>query len=100
SEKKNGILNEITQLNLTYSLQVITTSRPGTTICSEPSIVNYKVELLKESDILSIIERLNTNNNVIDKEQLSKIKETIRKNKNLVSVMTSPILVTLFHVCY
>ncbi|MDI8107099.1 hypothetical protein MJN85_33020, partial [Salmonella enterica subsp. enterica serovar Anatum] len=40
------------------------------------------------------------NNGVIDKEQLPKIKDTIKNNKNLVSVMTSPILVTLFHVCY
>ncbi|EKS6398152.1 TPA: NACHT domain-containing protein [Enterobacter hormaechei] len=100
SNQKDNILQEIINLNLTYSLQIITTSRPGTAICSEPSIINYKVELLNESDILSIIEKLNTNNGSIDKEQLPKIKDTIRNNKNLVSVMTSPILVTLFHVCY
>ncbi|MDM8685615.1 NACHT domain-containing protein [Klebsiella pneumoniae] len=100
SERKNTILHEIVRLNLTYNLQIITTTRPGTAICSEPSIVNFKVQLLVEDDILSIIEKLNSNNDSIDIEQLPKIKETIRNNKNLVSVMTSPILVTLFHVCY
>lgn len=100
SERKNIILHEIVRLNLTHSLQIITTSRPGTAICSEPSIVNHRVELLVENDILSIIEKLNGNNGTIDKEQLPKIKETIKNNKNLISVMTSPILVTLFHVCY
>jgi len=100
SERKNIILHEIIRLNLTHNLQIITTTRPGTAICSEPSIINYRVELLVEKDILAIIEKLNANNDVIDKEQLPKIKETIKNNKNLVSVMTSPILVTLFHVCY
>ncbi|MGC5892062.1 NACHT domain-containing protein [Enterobacter roggenkampii] len=100
SERKNTILHEIVRLNLTYNLQIITTTRPGTAICSEPSIVNFRVQLLVEDDILSIIEKLNSNNDSIDREQLPKIKETIKNNKNLVSVMTSPILVTLFHVCY
>ncbi|ECW8588920.1 NACHT domain-containing protein, partial [Salmonella enterica] len=100
SKQKDILLSEILMLNVKYALQVIVTSRPGTTVCNEPSIVNYKVEKLKEKDILAIIEKLNTNNGVIDKEQLPKIKDTIKNNKNLVSVMTSPILVTLFHVCY
>ncbi|WP_139770119.1 NACHT domain-containing protein, partial [Salmonella enterica] len=97
SKQKDILLSEILMLNVKYALQVIVTSRPGTTVCNEPSIVNYKVEKLKEKDILAIIEKLNTNNGVIDKEQLPKIKDTIKNNKNLVSVMTSPILVTLFH---
>ncbi|MBA7803570.1 NACHT domain-containing protein [Citrobacter freundii] len=95
-----GLLNEMLQLNIKHKVQIIVTSRPGTTICNEPTIVNYKVEKLKENDILSIIEKLNTHNKNIEKEQLKKIKETIKNNRNLVSVMTSPILVTLFHVCY
>ncbi|CAI1677511.1 NACHT domain-containing protein [Serratia marcescens] len=100
SQQKDSILDEIINLNVKHSLQIIITSRPGTSVCNEPSIINFRVEKLIEEDILSIIEKLNSKNSSIDKEQLPKIKETIKKNHNLVSVMKSPILVTLFHVCY
>lgn len=100
SQQKENILKEMISLNIKYALQIIVTSRPGTSVCNEPLITNYKVEKLKEKDILGIIEKLNSKNEAIDKEQLPKIKETIKNNQNLVSVMTSPILVTLFHVCY
>lgn len=97
---RDNILNEINALNHRYSVQIITTSRPGTPICHEPFIVNYKVQDLKEKDILAIIEKLNHNDSGIDAEQLPKINAIISNNKNLISVMRTPILVTLFHVCY
>ncbi|EAZ7622814.1 NACHT domain-containing protein, partial [Salmonella enterica subsp. enterica serovar Anatum] len=53
SKQKDILLSEILMLNVKYALQVIVTSRPGTTVCNEPSIVNYKVEKLKEKDILA-----------------------------------------------
>lgn len=97
---RGKILHEVTQLSIKHAVQIITTSRPGTSICHEPLIINYKVRDLNEQDILAIIEKLNSNESGIDQAQLPKIKAVIRDNDNLVAVMRTPILVTLFHVCY
>lgn len=97
---RDAILKEITNLNIMYGVQIITTTRPGTALCNEPYILNYRVLDLELNDILNIIEKLNDNGHGIDLEQLPKIKETITQNSNLISVMRTPILVTLFHVCY
>ena len=98
--KRKDILTEILSLNQKYEVQIITTTRPETNICHEPSIINYKVELLGKNDILSILQKLNKKNESIDEGFLERISEILRGNSELVSVMNLPILVTLFYVCY
>lgn len=98
--KRKEVLDEISNLNKKYELQIITTTRPETDICHEPNIINYKVSKLKKSDILAILKKLNVKSQSTDDEFLARISQTLRQNSDLVSVMNLPILVTLFHVCY
>lgn len=97
---RQKILSEILDINIRYETQIITTTRPGTLLCNAVGLINYRVKNLNQDDIFGIINKLNSRENYIEGGQLDKIKNVIRENKNLTSVMTSPILVTLFHICY
>ncbi|WP_336285033.1 NACHT domain-containing protein [Citrobacter arsenatis] len=92
-------LHEITELNRKYDLQIITTSRDGTEICNEAGVVNYKVGKIKRSDIISIIKKLSSSNEV-EEDTLPQIYGMLKNNLSLVETLNSPLLVTLFYICY
>ncbi|MDE4684214.1 NACHT domain-containing protein, partial [Klebsiella pneumoniae] len=92
-------LTEIIDLNKKYDLQIITTSRDGTEICNESGIINYKVNKINRSDILAIIKKL-SNSNEVEKDTLPQILHMLKENSSLVSTLNSPLLVTLFYICY
>lgn len=52
---RETILKEILHLNDSFQTQLISTSRPGTEICTTAGINNYHVEPLTEKDVFSII---------------------------------------------
>ncbi|MCM7875122.1 NACHT domain-containing protein [Enterobacter kobei] len=92
-------LQEIVDLNRKYSLQIIVTSRDGTEICTESGIVNCKVSKIKRSDIISIIKKL-SNSNEVEEDTLPQIFGMLKNNGTLVETLNSPLLVTLFYICY
>ncbi|EPY9204453.1 NACHT domain-containing protein [Morganella morganii] len=99
SKMRFDILNEILHLNRRYGLQIITTSRDGTEICAESSIVNYTVNKIKRSDITSILKKLSESQEV-EEDTLKQIFNMLKGNTSLVETMNSPLLVTLFYICY
>jgi len=99
SDMRDEILDEILSLNRNYNLQIITTSRDGTEICAESGIVNYKVEKIKRSDIISILNKLSQSQEV-EQDTLLQIVKLLKENVSLVETMNSPLLVTLFYICY
>lgn len=101
SERREVILEEILKINRVFGTQVITTSRDGTEICSESNITNYRVNRLKRSDIISILKKLSASNEV-EQDTLPQIYTLLRGSKglDLIETMNSPLLVTLFYICY
>lgn len=91
---RQKILNEINQLKMRYNCDVIVTTRPDTEICTEVGIINLKINTLNTNDIISILSKLDKNNN------LSELPKIIAANKNLQETLISPILVNLLYVCY
>ncbi|MXD46983.1 NACHT domain protein, partial [Escherichia coli] len=86
-------------LNRNYSVQIISTSRDGTEICNESGVVNYKVNRIKRSDIIAILRKLSQSNEV-EQDTLAQIFQMLKGNNTLVETMNSPLLVTLFYICY
>jgi len=99
SRMRNDILNEIISLNRRHGVQIITTSRDGTEICAEPSIINYTVNKIKRSDITSILKKLSESQEV-EEDTLKQIFSMLKGNNSLVETMNCPLLVTLFYICY
>ncbi|MBA0203911.1 NACHT domain-containing protein [Pectobacterium aroidearum] len=99
SNMREKILEEIIFLNRNHNLQIITTSRDGTEICTESGIFNYRVRRIKRSDILSILKKLSLSRE-IEKDTLTQIFSMLKGNNTLVETMNSPLLVTLFYICY
>ncbi|HBJ0568415.1 TPA: NACHT domain-containing protein [Escherichia coli] len=99
SEFREQILQEIISLNITSSLQIITTSRDGTEICHESGIVNFKVNKLRKSDVVSILKKLSQSNEM-EADTLKQITDILKNNSSLTDTMNSPLLVTLFYICY
>ncbi|GAL32416.1 hypothetical protein JCM19240_5847 [Vibrio maritimus] len=94
SNYRQKMLYDITQLKTRYNCDVIVTTRPGTEICSEVDITNLKVKKLELNDIVSIISKLDKNNDVTE------LPEIISNNVQLQGTLVSPILVNLLYVCY
>lgn len=99
SEMRESVLEEMNCLNRNYSVQIISTSRDGTEICNESGVVNYKVNRIKRSDIIAILRKLSQSNEV-EQDTLAQIFQILKGNNTLVETMNSPLLVTLFYICY
>jgi len=99
SKLRMDVLNEVITLNRRYGVQIITTSRDGTEICAEPSIINYTVNKIKRSDITSILKKLSASQEV-EEDTLRQIFNMLKGNSSLVETMNCPLLVTLFYICY
>lgn len=99
SEMRESVLEEMNCLNRNYSVQIISTSRDGTEICNESGVVNYKVNRIKRSDIIAILRKLSQSNEV-EQDTLAQIFQMLKGNNTLVETMNSPLLVTLFYICY
>ncbi|HEJ7985068.1 TPA: NACHT domain-containing protein [Serratia marcescens] len=99
SGMREKMLEEIIFLNRNYNLQIITTSRDGTEVCTESGIVNYKVKRIKRSDIISILKKLSLSREV-EQDTLTQIFSMLKEKNTLVETMNSPLLVTLFYICY
>lgn len=99
SGMRENILEEINYINRNYNVQIISTSRDGTEICTESGVVNYKVNKIKKSDIISILKKLSKSNEV-EQDTLSQIFKILKGNTTLVETMNSPLLATLFYICY
>ncbi|ENA5172876.1 NACHT domain-containing protein, partial [Escherichia coli] len=90
---RETILKEILHLNDSFQTQLISTSRPGTEICTTAGINNYHVEPLTEKDVFSII------GNFLPKESADQLIAALKKNKQLLSSINTPILAVLLCVC-
>lgn len=99
SSMRERMLEEIVFLNRNYNLQIITTSRDGTEVCTESGIINYKVKRIKRSDIISILKKLSLSREV-EQDTLTQIFSMLKEKNTLVETMNSPLLVTLFYICY
>lgn len=99
SKMRMDILGEIISLNRRHGVQIITTSRGGTEICTESNIVNYTVNKIKRSDIMSILKKLSESQEV-EEDTLQQIFHMLKGNTSLVETMNCPLLVTLFYICY
>lgn len=97
---RKQIIDEIISIHRRHGAQIITTTRPDTEICHEPNILNYKVQKIRKSDILSILKKLNSSSSHIDEELIPKLNKILSDNTKLTEVMNLPILVTLFYICY
>lgn len=91
--KRETILKEILHLNDTYQIQLITSSRPGTEICTTSGINNYHVEMLTSSDVFAIIR------NLVSEETSEHLINALKKNTQLLASIDTPILAVLLCVC-
>ncbi|KJV33115.1 NACHT domain-containing NTPase [Pantoea sp. SM3] len=98
--KRNSILNEISYINSSMNSKLVITSRPGTEVCNTIGITNYYVNNLNKEEIKSIIKKLKKHNNAISERDTDQVIEKIDSDRKLCSVLLSPILVTLFYICY
>ena len=94
TKNRQRMLNEIINIKTRYNCDIIVTTRPDTEICTEVDITNLRVNPLKENDIISILAKLDTHN------ELSELQKIISANENLKNTLISPILVNLLFVCY
>lgn len=94
SSNRDRILQEIIQLKTRYNCDVIVTTRPDTEICREVNVTNLRVKNLNENDIVSILSKLDKNN------EFYELPALIRSNISLKETLVTPILVNLLFVCY
>lgn len=94
NDKRDGVLREIVFLNTKYKLQIISTSRPETEICKEPSIQNLHVNNLNDEDVYAILEK------IVHPNSFPYLKSSLESNADLLSTLISPILVVLLAICY
>ncbi|MFQ2454270.1 NACHT domain-containing protein [Aeromonas caviae] len=94
SSKRMSVLQEIITIKIRYDCDVLVTTRPDTEICREVGITNVTVKKLNESDVISILSKLDK------KQELTELPELIKKNKSLRETLVTPILVNLLYVCY
>jgi len=99
STLREKILEEMIFLNRNHNLQIITTSRDGTEVCTESGIINYRVRRIKRSDIISILRKLSLSKEV-EQDTLNQIFTILKGNNTLIETMNSPLLVNLFYICY
>jgi len=100
SSNRSAMLSEIIELNLTYGVKIVTTSRPETEICHTSNIKNMKVKKLNRKDVIGIIKKLSQNAKNGNENDTIAIIKKIEEEDKLSQVMVSPILVTLLYVCY
>lgn len=100
SSYRRSILDEIIEIYTIYETEIVTTTRPDTEICKAINIKNYNVNRLERIDIVGIIKKLKEHNPEIIKEDTDNIIKKINTEDKLVEVMVSPLLVTLFYICY
>ena len=94
SSQRGIILQKIIQLNNRYNCPIISTSRPDTEICRESGITNFRVKSLKTSDILNILHK------ICSPEEIDTLGKLVNDNIHLRKTLTTPILVNLLYVCY
>lgn len=94
SSNRERILQEIIQLKTRYNCDVIVTTRPDTEICREVNVKNLRVKNLNEKDIISILSKLDKNN------EFDELPALIKSNISLKETLITPILVNLLFVCY
>ncbi|CAI3940945.1 NACHT family domain (NACHT) [Commensalibacter communis] len=99
TEYRNQLLKEIFYLNKKYNTQIIITSRHDTEICREAGVCNFYVEPIKKTDIIAIIEKLDHYQNTDVKDYFN-ISEILENNQSLVETINTPLLATLFYICY
>lgn len=92
-ENRESVLREINFINDAYQTQIITTSRPGTEVCTTNGINNYHVAPLTEIDVFSIIR------NFVSHESSEQLVNALKKNGQLLSSINTPILAVLLCVC-
>jgi hypothetical protein len=92
-EKRETVLKEINFINDAYQTQIITTSRPGTEVCTTNGIKNYHVASLDSSDVFSIIR------NFVSPESSEQLINALKSNQQLLSSIETPILAVLLCVC-
>lgn len=92
-EKRETVLKEINFINDAYQTQIITTSRPGTEVCTTNGIKNYYVASLDSSDVFSIIR------NFVSPESSEQLINALKTNHQLLSSIETPILAVLLCVC-
>lgn len=100
SSNRAAMLSEIIELNLTYDIKIVTSSRPETEICHTSNIKNMRVKKLNKDDVIGIIKKLSENRTSCNENDTNAIIEKIKEEDKLSQVMVSPILVTLLYVCY
>jgi len=95
-QRRSDIYNEIDLISNRYKTPIIVSSRPNTEICSYPRAASntYKIAELNNSDIEAIIRKR------MDTKEAEPAIAMLEKNKELMSSMISPILVSLFCACY
>ncbi|CAI3933959.1 NACHT domain-containing protein [Commensalibacter communis] len=99
TEYRNQLLKEIFHLNKKYNTQIIITSRHDTEICREAGVSNFYVEPIGQTDIIAIIEKSDHHQNTDVKDYFN-IKEILQNNQSLVETINTPLLATLFYICY
>lgn len=99
TEYRSQLLKEIFHLNKKYNTQIIITSRHDTEICREAGVSNFYVKSIVKNDIIAIIEKLDHYQNTDVKDYFN-ISEILKNNRSLVETINTPLLATLFYVCY
>lgn len=99
TEYRSQLLKEIFHLNKKYNTQIIITSRHDTEICREAGVSNFYVEHIKQADIIAVIEKLDRYQKTDVKDYFN-ISEILENNQSLVETINTPLLATLFYVCY
>ncbi|WP_336758953.1 NACHT domain-containing protein [Aeromonas hydrophila] len=94
SSKRMSVLQEIITIKTRYDCDILVTTRPDTEICREVGVTNVTVKKLNESDVISILSKLDK------KQELIELPELIKNNKSLRETLVTPILVNLLYVCY
>lgn len=92
-DKREGVLKEINFINDAYKTQIITTSRPGTEVCTTNGIKNYHVSSLNSGDVFSIIR------NFVSENSSEQLINALKLNEKLLSSIETPILAVLLCVC-
>jgi Predicted NTPase (NACHT family) len=94
SNHRGNLLDEIRCVKNQYNCFIITTSRPNTELCYEPSFNNVLIDKLSKKEILSITEKINK------KTDTKEIIRFIENNEEIEKILSTPILVTLFNICH
>lgn len=87
-------LDSINSIHIRLKCPIVITSRPGSYACNCAGVLNANLQFLNKNEVIHLLKKL------AKPEEHKGLVRIIKNNPSLIEAIQTPILVSLFYVCY